>query len=68
MEEKSLNELLPSIVCNVSNRWPKHRKILEFVRGDSCLKQCPLLAGRCTRFSALLGSWDSEITHAGLPL
>jgi hypothetical protein len=43
-------------------------KILEFVRGDSCLKQCPLLAGRCTRFSALLGSWDSEITGAGLPL
>jgi hypothetical protein len=27
MEEKSLNEFLPSIVCNVSNRFPNHRKI-----------------------------------------
>jgi hypothetical protein len=46
----------------------QHRKILELVRCDSFLKQCPLFAGRCTKFSALLGSWDGETTHTGLPL
>jgi len=63
-KEKSLNEYLPSIVCNVRIDC----KILELVPAIVVQDSVHSLRHDGSGFLRFLGSWVGEIEHAGLPL